>query len=326
MSKKEKAGAKPLIAVRLMAMVLLALARPAATETAWQTRATDHFQLRYPGSLEQTAQELLPELEPLRAAIMADLATRDEARILVVLAPDQETFFALQPPGVPAWASGTSYPQTRTIFLRPLDPRELRANTLSGVLAHELAHLLLHRRCPRGLPRWLDEGLANRYGRSLEWDFPGPLFGVGITGNYLPFDTLRDGFPEAGPQARLAYAESTDFVQFLKRTYGPAAFNTFLDRLAAGEEEEAALRAAFGRDLAELSSAWLKHVRFSYGLVGLLAGGISLWFGISLLALWAYARKRKTSRLRRELWELEDRAAALSSQDDDDPAPPPTVH
>ncbi len=95
---------------------------------------------------------------------------------------------------------------------------------------------------------------------------------------------------------------------------------------AKSGSKEAALRAAFGRDLAELSSAWLKHVRFSYGLVGLLAGGISLWFGISLLALWAYARKRKTSRLRRELWELEDRAAALSSQDDDDPAPPPTVH
>jgi hypothetical protein len=182
--------------------------------------------------------------------------------------------------------------------------------------------VLLHRRLSgRPVPRWLDEGIANRYGRSLEWDFPGPLLGVGVTGNYLPFADLSAGFPETGPQARLAYAQSTDFVQFLKRTHGPAVFNAFLDHLAAGEELDPSLEAAFGRDLASLSSAWFKHVRLSYGLVGLLTGAIPLWFSISLLALWAYARKRRTSRRRRELWELEDRAA-----DDENGATPPTLH
>jgi len=316
-----------MIAFRVLTLIALLPVQARPAEGGWQARATEHFQLRYPSSVEPIARNLLPRLEPLRAAIMTDLSIQDQGSILVVLAPDRPSFFALQPPGVPDWASGTSYPETRTIFLRPADSLEIRANTLSGIFAHELAHLLLHRRLSgRSVPRWLDEGIANRYGRSLEWDFPGPLLGVGVTGNYLPFATLRDGFPETGPQARLAYAQSTDFVQFLKRSYGPAAFQAFLDHLAAGEELDPSLQAAFGRDLASLSSAWLKHARLSYGLVGLLTGAIPLWFAISLLALWAYARKRKTSRRRRELWELEDRAAALSAADDEDDAAPPTVH
>ena len=306
--------------------LLLALAGPAPS--AWEQVASSHFQLRYPPRLAGTAGELQPLLEPLRASILTDLGAQDPGPILVILAPDRRTFFALQPPGVPDWASGTSYPETRTIFLRPLDPLEVRANTLPGILAHELAHLILHQRL-RGvsIPRWLDEGIANRYGRSLEWEFPGPLLTVGITGRFIPFAQLDDGFPETGAQARLAYAESTDFVQFLKRTYGPTAFNRFLDRLAEGDELDSALRSAFGHDLAALSSAWVSHVRWSYGLVGILAGGMPLWFGIALLAILAYARKQKTSRLRRDLWDLEDRTAALQSQDPDhDDTPRPTLH
>jgi len=301
---------------------------PLSAALAWQQAATEHFRLQYPAALEQTAKELQPRLEPLRASILTDLGASDPGPILVLLAPDRQAFLDLQPPGVPDWASGTSYPETRTIFLRPLDPLEVRANSLSGILAHELAHLILHQRL-RGvaIPRWLDEGLANRYGRSLEWEFPGPLLAVGITGHFIPFAELNDGFPETGAQARLAYAESTDFVQFLKRAYGPTAFNQFLDRLSAGDELNSALRTAFGKNLTSLSSDWLSHVRWSYGLVGILAGGIPLWFGISMLAILAYARKRRTSQLRRQLWDLEDRAAALPVQDPnrDDP-PRPTLH
>jgi len=292
----------------------------------WLDANTAHFQLRYPLALEKTAQDLKEHLEPIRSAILADLSAPDPGAVLVILAPDRETFFALQPPGVPNWASGTSYPGARTIFLKPLDAREIRANTLPGIFAHELAHLILRERL-RGTspPRWLDEGIANRYGRSLSWDFPGPLMEVGITGNFIPWADLADGFPETGPQAHLAYAQSTDFIQFLIKTYGPAAFARFLDRLAAGEELDPALTAGFGRDLAPLSAAWQRRVRWTYGLIGLLTGGITLWFAMAWLLIWAYARKRKTSRLRKELWDLEDRAAAEEhSAPDPEESPPET--
>ena len=309
---------------RLAALALL-ISSPAQN---WQTLATEHFQLRYPAELTRAAQDLEQHFEPTLAAIGADLQVKEAGKVLVILAPDRATFFALQPPGVPDWASGTSYPDRRAIFLKPLDPLEVRAATLPGIFAHELAHLILHQRLA-GVrpPRWLDEGIASRYGRSLDWDLLGPLLSVGLTGRCLPFSVLDDTFPESGSQARLAYAQSTDFVGFLLKSFGPAAFNTLLDRIAAGEPADAALKAAFGQDLAELSARWLRQVRWTYGLVGLLLGGIPLWFGIALLGIWAYARKRQTSRLRRELWDLEDRAAALSAREEDDSEDtPPTYH
>lgn len=309
--------------------ILAALALLVSSEPeSWRTLSTTHFLLRYPPALERIARDLERQMEPTFLSIAAELGADHEAKILVVLAPDRDTFFSLQPAGVPDWASGTSYPERGSIYLKPLDHQEVRHATLPGIFAHELAHLVLHQRLAGAhAPRWLEEGIASRYGRSLDWDLPGPLLIVGLTGKPLPFSGLEKTFPSRGAQARLAYAQSTNFVGFLLKTYGPARFNTLLDRLAAGDSTDLALEAAFNRDLAQLSALWLRQVRWTYGLVGLMLGGVPLWFGIAVLGIWAYVRKRRTAALKQKLWELEDQAAALSAaQKNEPPDSPLTYH
>jgi hypothetical protein len=298
--------------MRIFFAIILALV--ATFPENWSVLKSPEFEFYYAPGLERTAKDLFQQAGQIRTRIEGFLDFSFEAPVLMIFAPDRESFLALQPGRVPEWASGTSYPEQRVIFLRPLDATEIRGNNLTTIFTHELAHIMLHHRLNRNrAPRWLDEGVAMYLAGQFSFTQANQLLSVGISGRHIPFRRLAYSFPESGDDAQLAYAQSSDMISYIQRVFGHAAYSTLLDRLAQGDELEAALEKSLGRNLDQLEKEWLNAVRRRWGLVPALTGSLSLWFLISLLFIAAYLRKRKTSRLRRQLWEIEENMENISS-------------
>jgi tetratricopeptide (TPR) repeat protein len=131
---------------------------------------------------------------------------------------------------------------------------------------HEYVHYLLTLRTGNNAPVWLQEGLAKLYETRWRRDEPEPLDdGVAYR---LHQAIVRDDlvtFAEMYPsvamlpsaeRAALAYAEVETMLGLLRERRGTTAIESLLDRVAAGDDAETALGAAWGGPFSEFYAEW----------------------------------------------------------------------
>ncbi len=210
--------------------------------------------------------------------LAAELGVAIGRSVHVVVAPTQESFFALQPGKAPEWADGTAYPSLGQIFLRrPLIRGASRP--LPIVLDHELVHILLGRAfAPQVPPRWLQEGVAQvyagEYGPETTQEIARNTSGRGL----YTLEELTVGFPSDPRRAGLAYAQSADFVAWLRDAYGDDALRTVIADMRAGADVRGALRRGTGEFFEDLDAAWRARLpRPSSGYWALLQSGELFW-------------------------------------------------
>jgi hypothetical protein len=177
--------------------------------------------------------------------------------IHVVVAGSDTEFRAMQPGDAPTWADATAYPALGTIYLRAPRARAGDPEPLEQVLDHELVHVLLGRAfAPDRPPQWLQEGvaqvLAQQTGPQTTRDIARGMLGGGLIG----LEELSWGFPADPLRARLAYAESADFIQYLKVSHGPEVLPRLVHEVARDAEIGAALRRSTGVAMADLEADW----------------------------------------------------------------------
>ena len=207
--------------------------------------------------LAEHADRTVPELA------MA-LGVPSGATIEVFLAPDTDTFRAMQPGRPPQWADGTAWPQRGLIYLRSNRVRIGTDEPLTQVLDHELVHIILGRAfSPRPVPRWLQEGaaqiLAKQYSSELTDRLASGLLGDSL----LRLDEITRGFPSDPGRARLAYAQSADLVAYLQNVYGDDVLAKITLGLASGRSVDSALRSATGVTSSQLDQAWRSRITAS---------------------------------------------------------------
>ena len=245
--------------------------------------------------------------------IAADLPRLAEAlnlavgnRIHVVIAPTDERFAALQPGRVPAWADGTAWPHRGWVFLRAPELRGDAKEPLETVLRHELTHILLGRAFGRRpVPQWLQEGVAQLMAGEYSAETTATLASGILGDNLLSLFELSRGFPRGALRAQLAYAQSADFVAYLRNTYGQAALQTLVAEMARGTAFAPAMRIATGDGVDDIEAAWRARLRDSpLHLAPLMSEGV--WWGLGALLVplaWLTVRRRnrrKVARWRRE--------------------------
>jgi hypothetical protein len=260
--------------------------------------------------------------------------------IHVYVAPSQGTFHSLQPGAPPSWADATAWPHLGAIFLRAPDVRVGGDEPLEQVLEHELVHVLLGRAfAPNVPPAWLQEGVAQVMAGQVGPEVGRTLAQGALAGDVGSLEGIEGGFPIDPLRARLAYAQSADFVAFLVDTYGQDTLPVLVRESAAGAPMSAAVYRATGHLLDDVESEWrARHGGPSRGFAALLTDGSWLFAlaGVALLGV-GVARRR---RFRRRLVEMEKeeaaidallaemaarRAAALAPRPDEGP-PAPLVH
>jgi hypothetical protein len=226
----------------------------------------------------------------------------------VYVTDSTERFRDLQPGHPPAWADATAYPQLGAIFLR--SPRVRGLDQFTQVLKHELVHILLGRAfAPTAPPSWLQEGVAQAMAGEFGPDAARALGQGAVTNSLLSLQALDGGFPHDPHQARLAYAQSADFILWLQGTYGEQALRDLIHDYARTGDLTHASRAATGEYIEDLDRKWRAHLGFGSaawftGLTteDLLWATLAAIAGVSLI----FARRR----IRRRMAEMAERERA----------------
>ena len=224
-------------------------------------------------------------------------------RVTLIVARDQAAVDSITGGRAPSWGVGFADPESRTVLLRADSP------DVGRTLRHELAHLALHDRVRVRVPLWFDEGFAGW--AAGEWERRGGLeLNLAVARGAVPGlgaldGALRRSQVSVGP----GYALAISAVLELARRHPDRSLAPLLNRLAAGEEFEAAVRATTGLTLTEFEDGWRRSVRSRYTIgTWLVAGGA--WALLAFGVLLAGVSRRRRDRPRRAAldigWPLPD--------------------
>jgi hypothetical protein len=226
----------------------------------------------------------------------------------VYLVDSDREFRALQPGAPPLWADATAYPSSGAIFLRAPGLRGVVDTSLETVLDHELIHILIGRAfAPADPPSWLQEGVARVYANEF-----GPEDAHIIAAhanNLLLLGELDNGFPRDPVLARLAYAQSADFVSWLRHAHGPHTVPALVRGLARDQDLETAVVAATGTPLNVLERSWLDRIQGGPpAWLKLLDHGEIFWGAGALALVGAGINRRRAFKQRMLERDAEERA------------------
>ena len=79
----------------------------------------------------------------------------------------------------------------------------------------------------------------------------------------LELGDLTTGFPSGPSKARLAYAQSADFMAHIRAEYGEEAFQNLIQHLVDGKPTDAAIRLALGKSMTDVDKEWRSRLRIT---------------------------------------------------------------
>jgi tetratricopeptide (TPR) repeat protein len=233
--------------------------RDRAVEEDFKENESSHFTLRYEGGAEpELAREVLRTLEGHFSAIEAELKFTPREPIGVILYT-RETFADIT--RAPSWVGALNDGRIRV----PVQGLTSVPPELSRVLKHELTHSFLTQKTTGRCPVWLQEGVA----QWMEGQRSGPnaaaLVQVYDAGHAAPLVSLEGswmGFPS--DTAAYLYPWALANVEYIVQTGGIGDISRILERIAAGDSTEVALREVLRLDYSDLAHSTVEYLRRSY--------------------------------------------------------------
>ncbi|HEY4743703.1 MAG TPA: peptidase MA family metallohydrolase, partial [Desulfuromonadaceae bacterium] len=228
--------------------------REMAVEAGMDRGHSSRFDLSYdPGVTTDLALALLDVLENAANQVGAGLGHFPEARVPVVIY-QRDGFKTVT--DSPDWSGGIYDGTIRLPYggLKEITP------PMRGVLFHEYAHVVVFDLTRGNCPLWLNEGIAEWFGRT-QYNRPmADLSRAARQGTFADFRRLEGSFSGFSRQdAALAYQQSYAMVDYLVATYGWHRVKELLVALGNGMNVEAAIAAAwkeYGLSYAGLVREW----------------------------------------------------------------------
>lgn len=219
---------------------------------------SSRFDLTYDPGVDTTfALAILDVLESAANLVGAELGLFPEARVPVGIYKREDYKTVTDSPD---WSGGFYDGKIRLPFgaLRDITP------AMRGVLYHEYAHVVVFELTRGNCPLWLNEGIAEMFGR-MQYNRPLPEFGrAARSGKLLDFRKLEANFSEFSPSAAaLAYQQSYALVNYMVTTYGWHRIKQIMTGLGGGLSFDAAVSAAlkdYNLNYDSLVKEWLASV------------------------------------------------------------------
>ena len=264
----------------------------------------------YPPAVRERVQPLISDADRVRAELRDRLGrpVLDKVRVYIARTPGEMSTLAPEGAPYPRYASGVAYSEIGLILLtiNPLYPSS--AHDLGEVFRHELAHVALHDAAGAAglVPRWFNEGFAVHASGESSMARLQTLWTATLAGDLLPLRKLEHGFPAEEAPASVAYAQSADLVRFLLRQQDRERFVALIRRLNSKQDFQAALRDAYGLDLASLEFEWREEVAKRYSFWPVFFSGSVVWLGALSLFVFGWRRRRRRSQQTLERWQREE--------------------
>jgi len=218
---------------------LLAKARKEiAVEAGMDRGHSSRFNLTYDPDVDSSfALALLDVLESAANLVGSELGLFPEARVPVAVytRADYKTVT-----DSPDWSGGFYDGTIRLPFgaLKEITP------ALRGVLFHEYAHVVVFELTRGNCPLWLNEGIAEMFGR-MQHNQPMMALGRATrSGAFADFRKLEAGFGSfSSSEANLAYQQSYALVNYMVTSYGWHRVKMILSDLGQGMNFDTAVSA-----------------------------------------------------------------------------------
>lgn len=225
-------------------------------EEQYKENESSHFTLRYSGASEPAlARNILHTLERHYGAIESELSYSPPDSIGVILYTQQAFADITQ---VPNWVGALNDGRIRV----PVQGLSEVTPELSRVLKHELTHSFVQQKTLGHAPTWIQEGLAQwMEGKRSD------LNAAALVAIYQNDPALAsrhyqgDWMKFSNEAVNAAYAWALANVEYIVQSGGMNDVDRILDRLAAGDAPEAALKAILRSDYADLTHDTVQYLR-----------------------------------------------------------------
>lgn len=239
---------------------------------------SEHFIVRYkPGPDALLAEEMLGVMEENHRRVTGNepggIAHEPARKTTIDLMPDNR-WFAVRIAGLPK--IHTMAAATGPVIAME-SPREGPGHMVPSydwprVLRHEYTHTVTLSRTKNRIPHWFTEAAAV-YLEDAPRDYArAQLLSEALrTGNLFDMESINLGFvrPRTPQDRPLAYAQGHWMYEFMVERYGQDAPLKLMDRYAAGEREDSAMRAVLGVDpetFLDEFTAWAQEQVAAWGM------------------------------------------------------------
>lgn len=276
----------------------------------------------YPSAASAQVRELQVAAHDAWQQVTSELAIEQPSNLTIRIGrnPEEMQSLATHEGRLPTYASGVALPERSLIFLTLTAPETWELVDVHSVLTHEMSHVALHRAVHgRALPRWFVEGFAIDQAGERSLARVRTLWEGTIGGDLIPLSGLSDAFPAHHHGVNLAYAQSADFIRYLKRgPHGVLRLSRVIASVADGISFDDAVLEHYRAPLITLEREWREHLAQRFGQWPLVLSGLTgLWFLLAVLLVVAYVRTRRKHHDTLERWGKEE--AAFDRMTDDTP-------
>jgi hypothetical protein len=295
-------------AVVLMAGILLLLwpFRAAAVGHAPPSPLVPQFVFKAPQELAGTVRTLsrIPPSQLLPVVNLLGLSSAG-GPIEVELLPEASA----SAKGTPAWVAGYAIPSEGRIVLFPARSPGYPDGSLENVLVHELVHVLIFRAAKgNSVPRWFHEGLAMFAARERSFEDRARLVLEVAFRDPPTLSQLDAAFMGDPAEVRRAYAISGAFFRSLVERQGAGIAARILREASTGIPFEEAFRRGTGDAAIFTYFDFWQSFRAPEAWLPIVTSTTVLWFGITVLAIYAMRKQRKRDAAVRKAWEDEEEA------------------
>jgi tetratricopeptide (TPR) repeat protein len=225
-------------------------------EEQYKENESSHFTLRYSGASEPAlARNILHTLERHYGAIESELSYSPPDSIGVILYTQQAFADITQ---VPNWVGALNDGRIRV----PVQGLSEVTPELSRVLKHELTHSFVQQKTLGRAPTWIQEGLAQwMEGKRSDLN-AAALIAIYQGDPALAMKHYQGDWMKLSNEAvNAAYAWALANVEYIVQSGGMNDVDRILDRLAAGEAPEQALKAILRSDYTDLTHDTVQYLR-----------------------------------------------------------------
>ena len=210
---------------------------------------------------------------------------------------------------VPPWVSGYALGPQGLIVLIPARVMSYPHTSLEALLTHEVAHILVARAGKQQpVPRWFDEGLAMAAAHRWGLEDRGRLIWAMASGTQISFEELNILFRQGEPSVQRAYVLAGAVVRDLIHTAGQEAPGAILGLMAQGLSFSDAFTHVTAMTIGDAERVFWRQQTVWSRWVPVATSSAMLWLGITLLAVYAYRRRRRRALAIQQRWDEEDSA------------------
>jgi hypothetical protein len=313
-NETNQANAGPAIAANL----------PGAMPLGYATQTDGAVRWTYPLAAEDEVRSLRATHAQTWRRIVAEFGVPVAAGLDVRVARNPEQMRMLVPTNtpLPGYADGIAFPDSGLVLLTLTDPDTFLRPDMQTVLTHELSHVALYRAVGGvPLPRWFSEGVAVQQAQESSFGRLRTLWEGTLRGGLLPLDALAEHFPIRRADVDLAYAQSADFVGFMRSGADERTrFRALLRALSQHQPFPEAVESAYHVQLGYMEREWRTSLTQRFGRWPMLFMGLtSLWVLGAVLLVIGYARARTRHRTTLQRWAIEEQPVLAAAG----PAAPP---